>query len=60
MMIIRENKLSEIATKKGINLSKIYSLTAISKLLKQANIPIDVIQRVLNQPSKIRSTDKSD
>ena len=59
-MIERENKLSEIATKKGIKLSKIYSLASARRIMQQASLPNHVIERVLYEPNKIRSTDTLD
>ena len=59
-MIKRENKSSELAIKKGIKLSKIYSLTAVRKVLQKDNLPNHVIDRVLNEPLNIRSTDTLD
>lgn len=56
-MIRRENKLSAIATKRGIKLSKIYSIASARKSMLQASLPNHVIERVLYDPLKIRSTD---
>lgn len=59
-MIERKNKLSEIAIKQAIKLSKIYSLTSARRIMQQANLPNHVIERVLNEPNKTRGTDLSD
>ena len=57
MMIKRENKLAEVAIKRGIKLSKTHGLASAHRVMQQANLPTQIIQRVLNEPEKIRSTD---
>ena len=56
-MIERENKLLALATKRGIELSKIHDLPSVCKLMEEAKLPDHVIDRVLYEPMKIRSTD---
>lgn len=59
-MIERENKLSEIAIKNAIKLSKTYSLASARRVMQQANLPNHIIERVLYEPNKIRNTDLLD
>lgn len=56
-MIERKDKIMEKAVKEGINIFK--SKGDISGLasLRKANVPNDVINRVIFEPHKIRSTD---
>ena len=59
-MIKRENKLSETAIKNAIKLSKTHSFSSAQRVLQQANLPINIIERVLYEPNKIRHTDLLD
>ena len=60
IMIARVNKLSEIATKQGIKISKNYSIASARRVMLNANLPKHAIERVLYEPHKIRSTDLLD
>lgn len=60
IMIARVNKLSEIAIKQAIKISKKYSIASARRVMLNANLPKHVIERVLYEPNKIRSTDLID
>ncbi len=59
-MIERKNKLAEVAIKRGIKLSKTHGLASAHRVMRQANLPTHMIQRVLYEFKRIRSADLLD
>jgi hypothetical protein len=57
-MMERKNCLFEIVVKQGIEMSRNGQFLNAAKLLASSGIPAITIQRVLNNPDKIRSTDR--
>ena len=55
-MINRNNKIFEIAAKKAVELSR-KNFASARKMMEKTGVPDMVIERVLYEPYKIRSTD---
>ncbi len=55
-MYVRKDKITEEAVKKGVEMSMRNFRSAV-KLMTKAKVPYKVIDRVLFEPHKIRSTD---
>ena len=56
-MEIRNNKLFELAIKRGIEISKYQNNYAAKKLMTRVGVPLEIITRVLFEPHLIRTTD---
>jgi seryl-tRNA synthetase len=56
-MIKRNNKIFEIAAKKGAEMSREKHFAAARKMMRKIGLPYRVIERVLYEPHNIRSTD---
>lgn len=56
-MINRNNKLFEIAVKKGAVLAREKHYLSASTMMEKTGLPYLVIERVLYEPHNIRSTD---
>ena len=57
IMIKRNNKIFEIAAKKGAEMSREKYFASASKMMRKIGLPYIVIERVLYEPHNIRSTD---
>jgi hypothetical protein len=58
MMIKRDNKIFEIAAKHGIEMARKSHFASARKMMEKTVVPHPVIERVLYEPHKIRSTDQ--
>ena len=56
-MNIRNNKVFELAAKKGAELSREKHLALAYKTMEKAGLPYTIIERVLFEPYNIRKTD---
>ena len=56
-MINRDNKIFEIAAKKGAEMSRKKHYVSAYKMMEKIGLPYIVIERVLYEPHNIRSTD---
>jgi hypothetical protein len=59
MMQNRSNNIFDHIVNKGIVISKFIGMVPANKMMKIAGIPDHIIERVLFEPQKLRSTDWS-
>ncbi|MEQ1599024.1 MAG: phage tail protein [Methylotenera sp.] len=59
MMQNRSNSIFDHIVNKGIVISKLKGTVQANKMMKIAGIPDRIIERVLFEPQKLRSTDWS-
>jgi hypothetical protein len=57
-MMERKNSLFDTVVKQGIEMSRNGQFINAAKLMATSGIPSNTIQRVLNNPDRIRSTDR--
>jgi hypothetical protein len=55
----RKNSLFDTVVKQGIEMSRNGQFLNAARLMAISGIPSNTIQRVLNNPDRIRSTDRS-
>ena len=53
----RNNAFFEMVAKHGIELAGRKEFSAARKVMQEANLPLDVVERILYEPHNFRSTD---